>query len=97
MERAVYILTIRAGMEEQYRSTHRNVWPELVEAAGRCGVRNHSSFVNGCSVVVYIEAESLLHTYARLAEEPVKIRWDQFMTTILEPGEVLFEEVFHMD
>jgi L-rhamnose mutarotase len=97
MQRAAYNLTIREGMEEQYRQTHRAVWPELIEAASRCGVRNHSCFVNGRTVLVYIESENLADTYARLGEEPVKRRWDQFMGQILEPQSLPFEEVFHMD
>jgi L-rhamnose mutarotase len=97
MQRAAYILIIRDGMEKCYREAHRAVWPELIEAASRCGVRNHSSFVNGRSVVVYIEAEDLQDTYARLTDEPVKTRWDQFMKDVLEPGSQPFEEVFHME
>jgi L-rhamnose mutarotase len=97
MQRSAYTLKIREGMEEQYRQTHCNVWPELIEAASRCGVRNHSSFVNGRTVFVYIEADNLPDTYARLGKEPVNVRWDQVMGSILEPDNLLFEEVFHMD
>jgi L-rhamnose mutarotase len=97
MQRAAYILTIRDGMEDRYRETHRAVWPELIAAASRSGVCNHSSFVNGRTVLVYIESENITDTYARLGNEPVKQRWDQFMAEILEPGTLAFEEVFHMD
>lgn len=97
MQRAAYTLTIREGMEERYQQTHRAVWPELIEAASRCGVRNHSSFVNGRTVLVYLEADNLPDTYGRLGKEPAKQRWDQFMGDILEPGTLPFEEVFHMD
>lgn len=97
MERVAYVLTIREGMEEDYRNAHRNVWPALIETARRCGVRNHSSFVNGRSVFIYMEAEDLSKTYALLAGESVKNDWNKFMANVLEPGEVLLEEVFHMD
>ncbi len=81
-------------MEEQYRQTHRAVWPELIEAASRCGVRNHSCFVTDEPCSCTSNRRIFRGTYARLAEEPVKQRWDQSMGKILEPGTLPFEEVF---
>lgn len=97
MQRTAYTLTIREGMEELYRIAHRAVWPELIEAASRCGVCNHSSFVNGRTVLVYLESDNLPDTYVRLSNEPVKQRWDRFMADVLETGILPFDEVFHMD
>ena len=97
MERDAYILTIRPGMEARYFEVHRVVWPELIEAASRSGVRNHGSWVHERTVFIYLEAENLKRTYERLLAEPVKQKWDEFMSSILEPGSVPLEEAFHMD
>lgn len=97
MERDAYILTIRPGMEERYFEVHRAVWQELIEAAGRAGVRNHSSWVHERTVFIYLEAENLKQTYERLMAQPVKQKWDEFMSSIIESGSVPLKEAFHMN
>ncbi|MBI3666686.1 MAG: L-rhamnose mutarotase [Acidobacteria bacterium] len=95
--RQAFILTIRPGMEERYRETHRAVWPELIVEASRAGIRNHSSFVNGRTVFVYVEADNIDEANEKLMQVPIKLRWNKFMEDILEPGSTPLEEVFHMD
>ena len=95
--RAAYILTIQSNMEERYRNAHRAVWPELIEAARRAGIRNHSVFMAGTTLFVYLEADDVSAALTRLKEMPVKQQWDVSMQEFLEPESAPLEEVFHMD
>ncbi len=95
--RAAFILTVREGKEAAYREAHQAVWPELIAAANRAGIRNHSCFMNGRTVVAYLEGDNIEKSSAQLANDPVKIRWNEYMEEFLEPGAIPLEEVFHME
>ncbi len=98
MQRGAWLLRIREGKEQDYRRMHAAVWPELIAAARGAGLRNHSCFVSGRTVIVYAEAEDLEVTFQRILATEVKKRWDQAMSSILEQTDsAFFEEVFHFD
>lgn len=98
MQRSVWILRVREGKEKQYRLVHTAVWPELIDAARRVGIANHSCFLSGRSVIVYMEAENVTAAVAKLLDTDVKKRWDEMMSNILETSDPLaFDEVFHFD
>jgi len=84
-------------MEQAYRDEHTRVWPELIEEARHCGVRNQSVYLNGRTIIVYMEAENMDECLRKLAEAPVNARWDAFMADFIEPQTVSLPEVFHMD
>lgn len=97
MQRAAFVLTVRPGMEDAYRAEHTRVWPELIEEARQCGVRNQSVYLHGRTIFVYMEAANMEDCLNRLMTAPVNARWDQFMEAFLEPGTITLPEVFHMD
>jgi len=94
--RAAYILKVRSGKETDYRKAHRAVWPELIEEAQKAGIRNHSVFMSGRTLFVYLEADDPEKSMASLKSTPVKMRWDDYMRHFLEPEIVSLEEVFYM-
>jgi len=95
--RAAYILTIKPGKEEAYREAHKRVWPELIAEASKAGIRNHSTFVQGRSVFVYLEADDLEKSLSELMNKEVKQRWNKHMGEYLEAETVPLEEVFYME
>jgi L-rhamnose mutarotase len=95
--RAAFLLTVRAGMEKAYRDEHGRVWPELIEEARDCGVRNQSVFQQGRTLFVYMEADHIEDCLRRVTEAPVNRKWDEFMAAFIEPESIRMEEVFHMD
>jgi len=98
MQRRAWLLTIKGGKVEEYRRAHANVWPELVEAARKVGLQNHSTFISGCTVIAYLEAENPEEAFSQLLSTDVKQRWDKAMSELLEsPDSASFEEVFHFD
>src|SRR5881392_2235143 len=45
----------------------------------------------------YLEGDNIEMSSAQLANDPVKIRWNEYMEEFLEPGAIPLEEVFHME
>jgi L-rhamnose mutarotase len=84
-------------MRAAFLRAHQEVWPELIEAASKAGIRNHSVFLHGRTLFVYVEADDVAEATRRLKTQPVKQKWDAYMSALLEPGSVDLEEVFHMD
>lgn len=98
MQRCAWLLRVKAGKEEEYRRVHEAVWPELIDAACRAGIRNHSCFLSGRNVIVYMEAEDGAAALTTLLATEVKKRWDKMMSAILEASDsAAFDEVFHFD
>lgn len=97
MQRAAFVLTVRAGQEEAYRLEHTRVWAELIDEARRLGVKNQSVYMHGRTLFVYMEAEDVADCLQRLAGAPVNQRWDEFMAAFIEPETIRIDEVFHMD
>jgi L-rhamnose mutarotase len=98
MERQAWILKIKEGREEEYRRAHAHVWPELIQVSREAGFRNHSCFVQGRTIIVYLEAEDMQAANARLEGNEVQRRWNEAMSDLLEsPESAAFDEVFHFD
>lgn len=103
MTRKAFLIRVKAGQEEKYRQVHEAIWPELIDAAHKAGFRNHSGFIRGQDVFLYLEAEDdFARSWQAILQEPVKAKWDTLMAPLLEPlseGESMafLEEVFHFD
>lgn len=98
MQRLAWILTVREGKEQEYVQIHAKVWPQLISAAREAGLRNHTTFVSGRTVIAYLEAADTQEALSRLMKTEVKKEWDQMMSEILESSNAFdFKEVFHFD
>jgi L-rhamnose mutarotase len=105
MSRVAFMLRVKAGKEEEYKERHKTVWPELVDAAKKAGIRNHTVFLRGQDLFVYLEADDFERAWGELLKNPIKAKWDELMVPLFEPvpdlkeGEAIafMEEVFHFD
>jgi L-rhamnose mutarotase len=95
--RAAYILRVKPGREEAYRNAHKMVWPDLIAEARRAGIRNHSCFMHGRTVVVYLEADNIDMSTQELMHKEVKQRWNKHMEEYLEAEVIPLAEVFYME
>lgn len=84
-------------MEEGYKESHRAVWRELLAAASEAGIRNHSVLMHGRTLFLYFEADNVEQAMRKLKRREVKIRWDEYMQSFLEPAITPMEEVLHME
>ena len=101
-ERSAFVLRIRPDKIDEYVEAHRSVWPELLDALRRAGIRNYSIFRNGNEVFGYFESDDLAAAGAYMADQPVNARWQDAMAGLLEErvpdaGPPALEEVFRLD
>ncbi len=102
-----FLLKVKEERLEEYKSHHRAVSPEMLEALSRNGWRNYSLFMREDGLLFgYFEAdESLEASLAGMDGEEANRRWQELMAPFFEipPGArpdqtlVELEEVFHID
>jgi len=99
MQRITMTLKLKPECREEYLEAHRHVWPELIEAARRAGIRNHSVFLRGDTLFLYAEAEDPQASLDEFLSDGVKRRWDAAMQPLLDPQQEAagWQEVFHFD
>ena len=99
MQRIAMTLKLNPQRRAEYLEAHRNVWPELIEAARAAGLRNHSVFLRDNDLFLYAEAEDLEKSFSDYLGSDVKRRWDAAMQPYFEPqaDATGWQEVFHFD
>jgi L-rhamnose mutarotase len=101
-QRSAFVLRVRPDKIDEYVEAHRNVWPELLDALRRAGIRNYTIFRHGNEVFGYFEADDLDAAGAYMATEKVNTRWQDAMAELLETrvrddGPPALEEIFRLD
>lgn len=107
MKRVGFMLKVRQEKLEEYKRHHEQVWPEMLDALRAAGWHNYSLFVRDDGLLFgYFETpESLAAAQARMAEQAINTRWQEFMAPYFEspnnarPDEMFLElsEIFHLD
>ena len=106
MERACFLLRVRADRLDEYRERHCAVWPQMLAALGECGWRNYSLYLREDGLLVgYVETEDFERALACMEERDVNARWQAEMAPFFElpseerpdTGLERLEEVFHLE
>ena len=84
MSHYAWVLEVRPGYEEEYKTRHDEIWPEMLEALKNAGIRNYSIFRHGLTLFGYFETDDLDRTRAILKADPVNARWGQSMAPIMK-------------
>lgn len=106
MRRYGRILILKPGMEARYKAYHRRVWPGVIKAARKAGIRNYSIYRYRRWLFAYFELPATItleHVGRALENQPVCRRWEKIMhrlqAKLPESGAgnwwVPMEEVFH--
>lgn len=74
---------LKPGAEERYESYHRAVWPEVLAAIRRVGIRDYVIFRDGLDLFHCIECDDYDRAIAELARDPVNIRWQAEMAPMM--------------
>jgi L-rhamnose mutarotase len=74
---------LRSGAEEEYDALHRDVWPDLLAAIERVGISRWLIFRDGLDLFHYLECEDYDAAIAALAEDPVNVRWQAAVATLM--------------
>lgn len=106
MERVCFQLRVRPDRLEEYRTRHRAVWPEMLDALRRTGWRNYSLFLREDGVLIgYLECEDFTAAQRGMEETEVNARWQAEMAEFFElpegarpdTGFTRLPEIFHTD
>ena len=84
MGQHAWVLEVRPGYEDEYKRRHEEIWPEMLEALRKAGVRNYSIFRHGLTLFAYFETDDLEKTVAALAKDPVNGRWSESMAPLMK-------------
>lgn len=79
-----WVLEVRPGYEEEYKKRHDEIWPDMLAALKKAGVRNYSIFRHGLTLFGYFETADLKTTVAALATDPVNRRWGESMAPLMK-------------
>ncbi len=79
-----WVLEVRPGYEDEYKRRHDAIWPEMVEALTKAGIRNYNIFRHGLTLFGYFETDDLDATVAALRDDPVNARWGEWMGPIMK-------------
>ena len=74
---------LKPGFEERYEEHHRAVWPEVVDAIKRNGIRQYLIFRDGLVLFHFIECDDYDRAIAEIAKDPVSIRWEAEIATMM--------------
>ncbi|HOI53615.1 MAG TPA: L-rhamnose mutarotase [Phycisphaerae bacterium] len=106
MQRIGRVMRIREGKLEEYRRLHAAVWPEVLAALARAGIRNYTIYHHGgllFSTMEYI-GDDYVADRERLLADPAMQRWNALTGPCLEPLDgpagaawPSMDELFHMD
>ena len=104
--RICFVLQVKSERLEEYRSRHRRVWPEMLQALKETGWSNYSLFLRDDGLLVgYLETGSFEKARQEMAKREVNERWQREMADFfLQPAGLFpdramqpLEEVFHLE
>jgi L-rhamnose mutarotase len=102
MERIAFKMKLKNGAEQEYKTRHDNLWPELKELLKRTGICDYSIFLdesNTLFAVMKVENSETLNT---LPANAVMQKWWAYMRDLMEcnddnsPVSIPLKEVFHL-
>jgi L-rhamnose mutarotase len=106
VKRVGFYLQVKAERLEEYKSRHRSVWPEMLDALRETGWRNYSLFLREDGLLFgYVEVDDLAAAVEAMSQREVNARWQAEMAPFFQeiegrrPDEsfIQLEEVFHLD
>ena len=102
MTREAFALEIKPDKVAEYIEAHQQVWPEVLAATKRAGIRNFTIFLHGNTAFGYFESDDPAAANAVLASDPDCIRWEDWMAEFLDErvpadGAPALSEIFRLD
>ncbi len=106
MQRIGFNLKVRQDRLEEYKGTHKNVWPEMQQALREAGWTNYTLFARDDGTLFgYLETKDFQKSLAEMEKREVNARWQATMAQYFEgigdkrPDEsfLILEEIFHLD
>ena len=87
MQRACFLLKVKKELLAQYLQTHKDIWPDMLDAIRDAGIRNYSMFFRGDELLVgYLEADDVRASLKRIAAAEAHARWQEHMAPYFQGG-----------
>jgi L-rhamnose mutarotase len=105
MQRICFVLQVKPDRIEEYKTRHKTVWPEMLDALQKTGWSNYSLFLRPDGLLVgYLETNDFKRALNQMAELDVNKRWQEEMADLFVQKDGLLpdqsmaplEEVFHL-
>ena len=101
-QRSAFVLHVRPDKIDEYVEAHRSVWPEMLTALRKAGIRNYTIFRAGDDVFGYFESDDLEAAAAFMEAQDVNARWQDSMAELLDArvpdaGPPTLGEIFRLD
>lgn len=104
MKRVAFKMKLKAGMKEEYRRRHAQIWPEIVQLLHDSGVSDYSIFLDDESNTLFaVQKVSGEGDSQQLGHVEVQQRWWNYMADMMDtnpdnsPVSIPLDEVFHLD
>ena len=79
-----WVLEVRPGYEDEYKKRHDEIWPEMLEALRKAGIRNYNIFRHGLTLFGYFETDDLEASIKAISADPVNAKWGEWMGPIMK-------------
>ncbi len=99
--RQAWVMYLKAGNEEVYKSKHDEIWPEMLELMKTEGIRNYSIYRHGLTLFAYLERDRPATKHQKVS--PIQLRWWAMMAPYMvcnpdgSPVQEPIKEMFHAD
>ena len=85
MQRRAFSLKIKAGVKEEYKRRHDEIWPEMRQMLADAGLRNYSIWMMGDDMLFgYYETDDDDYAVRFQAESKIGQKWEAYMADMLE-------------
>ncbi len=74
---------LKPGIEMRYEAYHRAVWPEVLAAIRKSGIRTYVIFRDGLDLFHFIECDDYDRAIRELAVDPINIKWQAEMAPMM--------------
>ena len=106
-KRVGQILGVKPERLKEYKSYHKNVWPEVLDTIRACNIRNYTIFHKDGRLYAYFEyvGDDFAADMRKMADDPKTQEWWAIMIPMQVPLDTRaegewwadMEEVFHVD
>src|SRR5438270_13889812 len=106
LQRICFVLQVEPERLAEYKSRHRSVWPEMLQALRETGWNNYSLFLRKDGLLVgYLETEDFERARSGMARREVNERWQREMGDFFVEADGVLpdqamqppEEVLHLE
>lgn len=80
MQRFAFTMRVKPERLEEYVAVHRAVWPSVLDAIKRSGIKRYSIFLRGNDLFFFMEAEDVAAALQYLDQDPEHARWNREVT-----------------